>query len=252
MVLSNHYETLHIDPNASQAEIKSAYRRLVKLFHPDSNQDTADHEQIIRINAAYEVLGDAHSRSSYDRQLRLVLGRSPQPTQVSHQQQQRTTTADQYTAPASRRGAQAQAQYQASRPNGREADEQLEKWLQQVYQPVNRLLCRILNSLEQQIETLAADPFDDELLEEFQTYIENCRDWLKQAQRTFRSLPNPPTVAGAAAHLYYCLNQVADGLDELEYFPLNYDERYLHMGQEMFRIANGLHCEAQESVEAIA
>ncbi len=252
MVISNHYETLRIDPNASQAEIKSAYRRLVKLFHPDSNQETADHEQIIRINAAYEVLGDAYSRSSYDRQLRLDNGRSPSQTEVRHQQQQRTTAPSQPAAPADWRGAPRQAQYQASRPNGREADEQLEKWVHQVYQPVNRLLCRILNSLEQQIETLAADPFDDELLEEFQTYIESCRDWLRQAQRTFRSMPNPPSVAGAAAHLYYCLNQIADGLDELEYFPLNYDERYLHMGQEMFRIANGLHCEAQESVEAIA
>jgi len=38
------------------AEIKQAYRR-VKLFHPDGNQETANHEQIIRINAAYEVLG---------------------------------------------------------------------------------------------------------------------------------------------------------------------------------------------------
>jgi molecular chaperone DnaJ len=65
-------------------------------------------------------------------------------------------------------------------------------------------------------------------------------------------MPNPPSVAGAAAHLYYCLNQIGDGLDELEYFPLNYDERYLHMGQELFRIATGLHCEAQESLEAIA
>lgn len=237
MVISNHYETLRIDPNASQAEIKSAYRRLVKLFHPDSNQ-CADHEHIIRINAAYEVLGDAHSRSSYDRQLRLDNQQWAGQTEVRRQQPQRT--------------ASAQTQYQASRPNGREADEQLEKWVHQVYQPVNRLLCRILNSLEQQIETLAADPFDDQLLSEFQTYIESCRDWLKQAQRTFRSMPNPPSVASVAAHLYYCLNQIADGLDELEYFPLNYDERYLHMGQEMFRIAHGLHCEAQESVDAIA
>jgi molecular chaperone DnaJ len=253
MALSNHYETLRIHPNANQAEIKSAYRRLVKLFHPDSNQETADKEQIIRINAAYEVLSDAHSRQTYDRQLRLDDQRSPGHTQVRYPQPQRTA-ADQTvrSAPGGWRSAPTQAQYQATRPNGRQADEQLEKWIHQVYQPVNRLLCRILNSLEQQIDTLAADPFDDELLEEFQTYIESCRDWLKQAQRTFRSMPNPPTVAGAAAHLYYCLNQIADGLDELEYFPLNYDERYLHMGQEMFRIANGLHCEAQESVEAIA
>ena len=111
---------------------------------------------------------------------------------------------------------------------------------------------QILNSLEQQIDELAADPFDDELVEEFEDYLKTCRDWLKQAQVAFRSMPNPPSVAGAAAHLYYCLNQVADGLDELEYFPLNYDERYLHMGQELFRIAAGLHCDAQVSLDAIA
>ncbi|MHC5614711.1 MAG: J domain-containing protein, partial [Nostoc sp.] len=46
--VSNHYETLKVSPSASQTEIKQAYRRLVKLFHPDSHQETADHEQIIR------------------------------------------------------------------------------------------------------------------------------------------------------------------------------------------------------------
>lgn len=239
MADSNHYDILQVNPDASQAEIKQAYRRLVKQFHPDSNQETADREQIIRINAAYEVLGDAHNRQSYDRQLcSRSASRSPR-RNVDHRERQQRTAA-------------AQNQYCASRQTGRDADAQLEQWLHQVYQPVNNLICRILNSLEQQIEELAADPFDDELLEEFQSYIKTCRDWLKQAQITFRSMPNPPSVAGAAAHLYYCLNQVADGLDELDYFPLNYDERYLHMGQELFRIAEGLHCEAQISLEAIA
>lgn len=227
---ANHYDTLHVQPSASQAEIKQAYRRLVKQFHPDSNQDP-DHEQIIRINAAYEVLGDAQNRHSYDQQ--------------------------QYTAPRVRperqqRSTDAQKQYHASRRTGRDADAQLEQWLHDVYQPVNRLLCQILNSLEAQIDQLAADPFDDQLLEEFQDYIKTCRDWLKQAQMLFRSLPNPPSVAGAAVHLYYCLNQIGDGLDELDYFPLNYDERCLHTGQELFRIATGLHCEAQVSLNAYA
>lgn len=237
---SNHYDTLHINSDASQAEVKQAYRRLVKLFHPDSNKETADNEQIIRINAAYEVLGDATSRRSYDQQLHhgVAYHKHGSSTASRRERQQRT--------------AAAQNQYRASRKTGRDADEQLEQWLHQVYQPVNRLLCRILNSLEEQIEALAADPFDDELLEQFQDYITTCRDWLKQAQSAFRSMPNPPTVAGTAAHLYYCLNQIGDGLDELDYFPLNYDERYLHTGQELFRIANGLHCEAQVSLEAIA
>lgn len=227
---ANYYDTLHVQPSASQAEIKQAYRRLVKQFHPDSNQD-ADHEQIIQINAAYEVLGDAQNRHFYDQQ-------QYTPPQIRPERQQRATNA--------------QKQYHASRQTGRDADTQLEQWLHQVYQPVNRLLCQILNSLEEQIDQLAADPFDDQLLEEFQDYIKTCRDWLKQAQMLFRSLPNPPSVAGAAVHLYYCLNQIGDGLDELDYFPLNYDERCLHTGQELFRIATGLHCEAQVSLNAHA
>lgn len=239
MADSNHYNTLHVNPDASQAEIKHAYRRLVKQFHPDTNQEIADHEQIIRINAAYEVLRDAQSRRSYDQQLYVAkTSRRQRPTVVQRERQQRT--------------AAAQKQYHASRKTGRDADEQLEQWVYQVYQPVNRLICRILGSLEEQIEELAADPFDDELLEAFQVYIKTCRDWLAQAQITFRSMPNPPSVAGVAAHLYYCLNQMGDGLDELDYFPLNYDERYLHMGQELFRIAAGLRSEAQVSLDAIA
>jgi molecular chaperone DnaJ len=177
-------------------------------------------------------LGDAHKRQDYDQQLR------SRPTAARCERQRRT--------------AAAQDHYRASRQTGRDADEQLAQWLHKVYQPVNRLLCQILNSLEEQIDQLAADPFDDELLEEFQAYVKTCRDWLRQAQIAFRSMPNPPSVAGAATHLYYCLNQVGDALDELDYFPLNYDERCLHTGQELFRIAAGLHCEAQVSMEAIA
>ncbi|MBH8564100.1 J domain-containing protein [Nostoc sp. CENA67] len=227
----NHYDTLKVSPNASQAEIKQAYRRLVKLFHPDSNQDTADNEQIIRINAAYEVLGDSQNRHSYDQQLRNGSNRLN-----SDRRQQRT--------------ASAQKHHQARRQTGKDADEQIEEWLRRVYQPVNRLLCNILYSLEEQMDELAADPFDDELLDQFQEYLKTCREDLKQAQITFRSLPNPPSLARTAAHLYYSLSQVGDGLDELGYFPLNYDERYLHTGQEMFRIATRLHCEAQASVKS--
>ncbi len=226
--VSNHYETLKVSPNASQAEIKQAYRRLVKLFHPDSNQQTADREEIIRINAAYEVLGDNQNRRNYDQQLQDKSGR------LDSDRQQRT--------------ASAQKRYQATRKTGRDADEEVEQWLRKVYQPVNRLLCTILYSLEEQMEQLAADPFDDDLLDEFQEYLKTCREDLKQAQITFRSLPNPPSLARTAAHLYYSLDQLADGLEELGYFPLNYDERYLHTGQELFRIATRLHCEAQASV----
>jgi molecular chaperone DnaJ len=230
MADSNHYEILNVSRAASQAEIKQAYRRLVKLFHPDSNK-TIDNAEIIRINAAYEILGDIQRRQSYDRQQNIRASSPP-----SSARQQRNSAATQ--------------QYQSSRRRGQNADEQVQEWLRQVYQPVNHILCEILSSLADQIEELAADPFDDELLEVFQDYLKTCRAELKRAQFVFRSLPNPPSLAKAAAHLYYCLNRIGDGLEELEYFPLNYDERYLHNGTELFRIAEGLHCEARESVES--
>ncbi|BAY19280.1 heat shock protein DnaJ domain-containing protein [Anabaenopsis circularis NIES-21] len=221
----NHYETLKINRDASQAEIKQAYRRLVKLFHPDSNQKTADKDKIIRINAAYEVLGDSQNRLDYDQKLQLD----------SQSRQQRA--------------ASAQKHYQANRKSGKNVDEQIEEWLRLIYQPVNRILEEILDSLEEQIEQLAADPFDDQLLEAFQEYLDICRDEIKQAQFIFRSLPNPPSLARTAAHLYYSINQVADGIEEFAYFPMSYDDRYLHTGQEMFRIATRLHYEAQDSVK---
>jgi molecular chaperone DnaJ len=230
MPKSNHYETLNIEPNASQAQIKQAYRRLVKLFHPDVNQEATDREKIIRINAAYEVLGDTQSRQSYDRQLGYSFEKS------NYNRQQRTQTAQQ--------------QYRKRRKTRKNADEQVEEWLRSVYHPVNRFVCGILNSWEDQIEKLAADPFDDELLEEFQNYLQDCKEELKQAQLSFSSLPNPPSLARVAAHFYYTLNQIGDGLGELEYFPLNYDESYLHAGQEMFLIATQLYYEAQDSMGA--
>ncbi|MBW4523036.1 MAG: DnaJ domain-containing protein [Scytolyngbya sp. HA4215-MV1] len=239
MAISNHYQTLNISPEATQLEIKKAYRRLAKLFHPDSNQAIGNHDQITQINAAYEVLGDPQSRQSYDRQLQYHAGLEA----VGFAGWDEKPTPQQRTAAAQRH-------YQR-RQTGQDADEQLEIWLSRVYVPVNRLLARILNTLDEQIDDLAADPFDDELMEDFQDYLEDCRQFLGQAQAAFRSLPNPPTVAGVAAHLYYCLNQVSDGIEELSLFTLNYDDHYLHVGQEMFRIARRLRREAQFSLKEV-
>jgi molecular chaperone DnaJ len=224
----NHYDTLHIAPTATSAEIKQSYRRLVKLFHPDSNQKTADPEQIVRINIAYEVLSDPQQRRTYDRKLHQ--------TDLDNRQQ---------------RSAEAQTNYHHRRQTGQDADAQLQQWLKQVYVPVNRLLYHILSPLAEQIEELSADPFDDELMTDFQTYLEDCRHYLNQAQLTFRSLPNPATVAGVAAHLYYCLNQLGDGIEDLNLFTLNYDDHYLHTGQELFRIAAGLRREAQVAIRSV-
>jgi molecular chaperone DnaJ len=52
-------------------------------------------------------------------------------------------------------------------------------------------------------------------------------------------------MAAAAAHLYYCLDRVGDGLDEFNWFTVNYDDGYLHSGTELFRIASRLQREVK-------
>ncbi len=238
MATSDHYKTLNIKPTASQAEIKQAYRRLAKLFHPDSNSETANHENIARVNAAYEVLGDPDSRRSYDQQ-----------RQYHAQLEAVGVTGDRATR--EQRAAAAQARYHHQQ-TGQQADEHLQQWLSHIYAPVSRLIQQILKPLKEQIDDLAADPFDDDLMADFQDYLDDCRTLLNRAETTFRSMPNPPTVAGVAASLYYCLNQVGDGIEQFEMFTLNYDDHYLHTGQELFRIAAGLRREAQAGVRDIA
>ncbi|MEA3316322.1 MAG: J domain-containing protein [Campylobacterota bacterium] len=61
------YKTLEIDENATQSEIKKAYRRLAKKYHPDINKDVKAEEKFKEINAAYEVLGDEQKKAQYDR-----------------------------------------------------------------------------------------------------------------------------------------------------------------------------------------
>ncbi|HEV8121701.1 MAG TPA: DnaJ domain-containing protein, partial [Candidatus Polarisedimenticolia bacterium] len=65
-----HYETLGIERKARPADIKRAYRRLARRYHPDVNPgDRRAEERFKQVNEAYEVLGEAQRRRAYDREL---------------------------------------------------------------------------------------------------------------------------------------------------------------------------------------
>ena len=60
------YETLGVSENASADEIKKAYRKLARKYHPDINKEESAVDKFKEINAAYEVLSDTEKKQQYD------------------------------------------------------------------------------------------------------------------------------------------------------------------------------------------
>ncbi|MEE1610220.1 J domain-containing protein [Microvirga sp. CF3016] len=66
--MRNPYDVLGVSRSASEAEIKKAFRKLAKTYHPDSNKDDPKaKDKFAEANAAYEILGDAQKRAQFDR-----------------------------------------------------------------------------------------------------------------------------------------------------------------------------------------
>jgi molecular chaperone DnaJ len=235
MIQFDPYKTLEVGPKATLAQIKQAYRRLAKQFHPDSQHELADHDNIAQVNAAYELLKDSHRRQAYDDLHfygRTMGGTGAESAVYRHQRAQST-----------------QDSYRQDRQTRREADSQLQEWIRRVYTPVTRELTKIVKRLQPEITALSADPYDDELMDGFLHYLEDCQAVVSKAQSVFRSMPNPASVAGVAAHLYYCLNHLEDGLTEFNWFTQSYEDSYLASGKEMFRKSTSLRREAQVALK---
>jgi molecular chaperone DnaJ len=201
---------LGVSPAASAAEIKAAYRTLVKRHHPDAGGDDT---RIVALNAAWEVLRDGERRRRHD---------------AEHQGRRGGAT-----------GAEAR-HGRGGRPQGsasRHGDSVLLEWLRQIYAPIDRSLGQVINPFAAQLRALAADPYDDQLMDTFCGFLRDSQARMARAEQLYRSKACPATAKGFSLSLYHCLSQVQDALAELERYTLGYVDDYLRDGREMLREA---------------
>ena len=140
----NLYEELGLKKNATRSEIKSSYRSLVKQHHPDAG---GKKERFLAIQNAWETLNDPIKKKQYDSRF---FSSSSSFDSLNENWEEK---------------------FNSKKYNSSIKDKEVEKWIKEIYAPINRLISQIIKPLNNEIKELSADPYDDQLMENFCRYI---------------------------------------------------------------------------------
>ncbi len=210
---STYYQVLGVQPGVSTAEIKRAYRRLVKSYHPDieyvemtESERTKANQRMIRLNEAYETLKDKSTRAAYDSEIGV-----------------------------NGRGAQAAGKYGLAG-----SEQNREQYLQQIFHPMRQKITRVLAKYKKQLIDLSQDIYDQHLVDDLENYANEIESVLRQASQAMAKNQPPPSVSVAELMMKYAIAHAVDGLEELRYYCGNYDYNHLTMAGNLFRESNNL------------
>jgi len=195
------YQILKVHPSAKLEEIKKAYRKLVKIHHPDKGGNAA---VMLEVNSAWEILKKKHKDLNLNKVNNSKL----------YNQNEYKREANNHSKP-----------------------EDLKKWFQNIYLPIDKLLGQIINPLGAKIRDLSADPYDEILMDSFCLYLEQSKNKITKIKKIYTSFACPSIIRDFSLDLYYCLSHVEDGINELERYTMGYVDNYLHDGKAMIALA---------------
>ena len=195
------YKILKVHPNTELEEIKKAYRKLVKIHHPDKGGDSS---VMLEVISAWEILKQKHK----DLNLNKV-----KETEIYNNNEYKVKT------------------------NNYSKSEDIKNWFQNIYIPIDKLLGQIINPLSSKIRDLSADPYDQILMDSFCSYLEKSKNKITKIKEIYTSFASPSIIRDFSLDLYHCFSHVEDGLNELERYTMGYVDNYLHDGKAMIAIA---------------
>ena len=200
-MIKDPYQILKVHPSAKLEEIKKAYRKLVKIHHPDKGGDSA---VMLEINSAWEILKKKHKDLNFNK---------VNNSKVYNQNEYKRES------------------------NNYSNSEDIKKWFQNIYLPIDKLLGQIMNPLISKIRDLSADPYDQILMDSFCLYLEESKEKITKIKKIYTSIASPSIIRDFSLNLYHCLSHVEDGINELERYTMGYVDNYLHDGKAMIAIA---------------
>ena len=206
----DYYKELGIPRNAEKSEIKSAYRLLAKKYHPDTGGNNA---KFLAIQLAWETLSDSQKKIIYDRNLFV---------QEKADSQRRENWS---------------LEIKNNSNSSTKKDNDIKNWIINTYQPLNRLITQVIKPLNEEIKKLSADPYDDELMENFCKYISESQKKINKVSEVYKSRIVPSSISSLGLDLYHCFSQVQDALDQLDRYTQGYVDNYLFDGKEMMKEA---------------
>ncbi len=188
-MMGNFYKQLGLKTNATRTEIKSAYRFLAKKYHPDTG---GNNEKFLALQLAWETLNDPHKKAIYDKSL---------------------IDQESYAASKNKNWS---SDLKNKKNNSTNKDQDIKDWIKKIYNPINRFISQVIKPINDEIKKLSADPYDDELMDAFSSYLNESRGKIEKASSLFKSQAVPSSISSIGLDLYHCFSQVEDALNELD------------------------------------